>query len=293
MSKRIKKMTWDDFTAAAIAGSAAAAAAFAVLAPEKHSPLTVLKKPAAKGAQVVYNEVIPKMAEMGSSWVEKSQLEPMVRNKVVDILYDVLSRYDGVFLTEKLMDVIPTDKYFWSRALDSFLRGILNGQDGRKKLSEDLAAGLVSYVMKLMDGSAVSLKFNSNIERTIQTTIAGVIETLLTTSVGTSTMNMVLDNVKELKKFNIGAILEDNFGLDKQGMSDFIDSIYSKYVGEEMLENLRSEKQGDVLADKILNVDPQELRDKIKNEHMDDVVDIVLRAASAGITLERLFRKKK
>lgn len=293
MSKRIKKMTWDDFTAAAIAGSAAAAVAFAVLAPEKHSPLAVLKKPAAKGAQVIYNDIIPRMAELGSSWVEKSQLEPMVRNKVVDILYDDLSRYDGVFLTKKLFDLIPTDKFFWSRALDSFLRGILDGQDGRKKLSEDLAAGMVSYVMKLMDGSAVSLKFNRNIEKTIQTTVAGVIETLLTTSAGTATMNMVLDSIKELKNFNIGSILEENFGLDKQGMSDWIDSIYSKYVGEEMLENLRSEKQGDILADKILDVDPEELRDKIKNEHMDDVVDIVLRAASAGITLARLFRKKK
>lgn len=293
MSKRIKKMSWEEFTAAAASGALAAGAAFLVLAPEKHSPLSLLKKPAAKAVQMTYNDVIPKMAELGSGWIEKSGLATLTRNKVVDILYDTLSRYDGVMLAHKILQVIPTDKYFWTRALDHFLDGILDGRDGREQLSNELAAGIASELKKALDGSAVSVRFNKNIEKTIQTGISEVIDTLLTTSVGNSTMNMVLDGVKQLQDFNVGGILEKNFDLDKQGMSNYLDSLYSRYVGKEMVENLEMERKGDALADQILNVDTDELRSEIKNEHMDDVVDLVLRAASAGITLYKLFGKKK
>lgn len=293
MSKRFPEMTWDEFTAAAAGAGIAAGAAFLILAPGKHSPLSLLKKPAAKTVQMTYNTVIPKLAELGSGWIEKSGLMNLTRNKFVDILYDDLSQYNGVLLARKLLEVIPTEKYFWTRALEHFLTGILNGQDGRKQLSEELAAGLVAELKKLLNGSAVSVHFNDNIEKTIRTGVAGVIESLLTTSTGNAAMNQALDSVKDLEDFNIGGILEKNFGLDKQGMSDYIDSIYSRYVGKEMVENFENERKGDALAEQILNLDPGEIRDKIKNEHMDEVLELVWRAASAGITISKLFPRKK
>lgn len=293
MSKRIKKMTWDDFTAAVKAGAAAAGAAAAVLGPEKHSPLSALKKPTAEAARVVYNDVIPEAFKIGSDWVDKSGLEQMVRNKTVDFLYDQLKQYNGKMLAEALLDKIPAGSNVWVKMAVRFVQGILNGQDERKTLSEDLSRQIVTVVMKLLDGSAVSLKFNDNIEKTIQTGIAGILETVMTTSASNSVMNMILDGAKKLEDFNVGGILEDTFGLDKQGMSDFIDATYSKYIGKDMLDSLQKEKKGDILANEILNIDNAELREKIKNEHMDDVVDLVWRAANAGIGLHRFLNKKK
>lgn len=293
MSKRIKKMNWDDFTAAAKAGAAAAGAVMAVLGPEKHSPLTVLKKPVAETTRVIYNDVIPEAFKIGSDLVDKSGLEQMIRNKTVDLLYEELKQYSGKMLMQKLLGLIPTGNNTWVRMAVRFVQGILDGKDDRKELSEELSHEIVAKIMKLLDGSAVSLKFNDNIEKTIQTGVAGILETLMTTSASNSVMNMVLDRAKKLENFNVGGILEDTFGLDKQGMSDFIDATYSKYVGKDMLDSLEKEKKGDILADEILNIDNAELRDKIKNEHMDDIVDLVWRAANAGLSLHRIFHKKK
>lgn len=293
MSKRIKKMTWDEFTAAAKSGAIAAGVILAVLGPEKHSPISVLKKPVAKAVRFVYNKIIPDAFRVGSDLVDKSGMEQLFRNKLVDFLYDELSKYNGTFLMEKAMEMIPTDRHRWTKTVDSYIRSILNKQDNRKQVSEELAGEIMDVLRKLLDGSKISLRFNAEIEKTIETAISGAIETILTTPVANSTTNMILDSTKKLDDFNVGGLLEKIFGLDKQGMSDYIDSVFSKYVGEEMLENLEKDNRGDVLADQILNVEPGEIRETIKNEYMNDVVDLVWRASTAGIVLRRLFHKKK
>ncbi len=301
---KLKKMTLDEYKSAAAIAAGVMGLEALTFAPRKDFHIgkksfhvqglfLTLQKPIAEVAKKFYNDVMPKTASFLSDTVGKTGMEQRIRDSVVKFIYDDLAEFNAGALLKMAVDAIPTDQNAFTRSLGKFLNKTAKAEDGRKGLSENLASNIMSALKTLTDGTSASLLFSDSIMEPLQQGLAAILDTFMESSTGNSLMNGILGQVEKLQQFSAGGILNDLFGLDKQGMSDYIDKIFSEYAGDDMVNDLKEQKKGDAVYDKIMNMDYDAFVKDLKENHLSDLLNVALETAGLGVSLKALINKKK
>ncbi len=251
-----------------------------------------VQKLAASAVRTYYDTVLPKVAGTASKLLDKTKLEPKLRDLVVNFVYDGLEEYNLGTGIDALYDkVSPNSKNDIVKSVDKFVGSLVDAEDGRDKLAKDITNNIIKAGKTLTDGTVFSFLMSDDIIKPVKDFIKKQLDGVLKNEGTDSTMDSAVGFIDKARNLSVGTVLEDRFGLDKQGMADYIDQLYDRYLGEERIKRMEEEQKGSRLYDEIMDMDFDDFAQMVRDDYMEDILRFSKRAAGIGITAYGAFGK--
>lgn len=251
----------------------------------------VLQQTTAKAVRTVYDELIPKAAETASDLLAKTGIEPQLRDRAVTFLYDDLEQFNlytpARALYEQTKEGVPQNAV--TRILLHFLDQTMDCEDGRSNLRDGITDSVLDALRSAAADTPVSALFEDDMILPIRDFLTEGFGAMLRNLIGDETMDKILGFVDTMQHLTVGYVLSEAFGLDRDTMIQKIDGLYSRYLGEDMVNQLKEEQKGAKLAEEIESMEPNEFLHWVFAEHGDELVSAAARAVGTAVSAKKLF----
>lgn len=244
------------------------------------------KNQIASVSRAVLNRAVPKTASTFAGLLRRTKLNSFVRDKILDLLYDTLEKYSISTLVSKLFDKSGLlEKNDFTKALRTYFTGVLENKDERDKLAASLSDGVLNGLRKLTEGTVFSLALTDKVVDGIRKGVSSALEKLFNSELWNYISIRLLDASGQMDKMTLSHALTEYFGYDREKMGQYLDSLYEKYLGNEMVRVLTEADVGDKVYRKLMDLDYDAFFKDLVSKHVEDLVRFAVGSASAGIFL--------
>ena len=269
----------------------------AILAPSKDVKIgnkeftvggifTTTQSELASIALKVLNIALPTAAKQVDSLLKKTDVQNIVRDRIVGFLYDDLAAYFVNALISKAFNSSGfLEKNRLTAAFRTYLSGVLENNDNRENLIKGITDSVISAVNVLTDGTLLSLLFGDAATESAAAYVSGIVEKALLTEAGDETLEKILSVIADLDIITVPFVLESFFRLPKEEMIRLFDEKFSYYLGEGLVERAEQRKLGDEVGGIIDGIEYNEFFDKLIEDHLYDLLKVGLTAAGIGISI--------
>ncbi len=269
----------------------------AILAPSKDVKIgnkeftvggifTTTQSELASIALKVLNIALPTAAKQVDSLLKKTDVQNIVRDRIVGFLYDDLAAYSVNALISKAFNSSGfLEKNRLTAAFRTYLSGVLENNDNRENLIKGITDSVISAVNVLTDGTLLSLLFGDAATESAAAYVSGIVEKALLTEAGDETIEKILSVIADLDIITVPFVLESFFRLPKEEMIRLFDEKFSYYLGEGLVERAEQRKLGDEVGGIIDGIEYNEFFDKLIEDHLYDLLKVGLTAAGIGISI--------
>lgn len=304
MSKK-KKLTVDEVKLGATLFGGSLALEALLLAPKKEvtlgektisvQGLFALSQPyVASIAKEALNQVVPNVMLKADETVERFQWKEKLKNLVLDLLFVKLEDYSVRNVISFLFDHSSLlDKDDTVSNVKDYLSDLLEMENNPEVFVSKLTERIITGLKTLTSGTILSVLVSSRTEEVLESIVSLVIGKLFSTSLGQQLLTHMFDAVEHLENQSITGLLADTVGITEETVSDFIDQLYSKLMGEEMRERYLAKGYGDKLYSDLTSKDYDTIWAEIKENHLNELISVAMSAASAGIYLYGKYKKRE
>lgn len=305
MAKK-KKMTYEEYQMGAKIVLASLALEALILAPQKtlkigskevtvQGLLPLSQKGVAKAAQLALDNVVPFAMTQADKLLQKAGLKDKAIAKITHFIYDYLEKFSLSKLVTFVMNHNRLmDKNKTTTALRDYANGVLTKEREKEQLLDGVSDSVVNAIQTMTDGTLISLLLNDKAKAFISDFVAELVERFLASDLGKAALDKIFDVIDSMEHMTLSYFLTNKMNYPKERMAEDLEKLYSRYLGEELRARYAERNLGAQVYANVHDMDYDSVYEKLKQEHLGDILQVSLTAASAGIyIMNKLYKHNR
>ena len=304
MSRRKRRLTFDELEVGAVLFAGSLLLEGALLAPKKEvtlgdktvkvSGLFALSQPyIASIGQKALNVTVPLLMSKLDETLEHYEVKETLKNKILDFLFvklEEVSMKDAVSFVFDHSSVL--DNHETTANVRDYMYDVLTMQNDREAFVSDVTERIISGLRTLTSGTFLSVLVSARFMDVLEETVTLVLQRIMATPFGTQLMDRIFDVVGLLEDQSVTSFLADTVGITEDTVSDLIDTKYNDHIGAGLKEHYEAKNYGDIFYNNLADKDYDSIWNVIMEKHQSDLINVAFTAASVGIFFYRKKMKK-